>query len=140
MDSVSKQLLSSLRARPFHELDEDDKETLELLEKEEAEYLAHPATPEDAAKVGEGLKRRTKALPPCPRCGSEKMSRRLTSMKLICRCVDCGNRYTAPVPGPVSPVHPPVMGPFAPSGGRVPEKPTGQGYFRNPKKTRKPDA
>ena len=140
MDDVSQKLLDSLRARPFHDLDEDEQATLELLEQEEAEYLANPATPEDAAKVGDKRKSRTKALPSCPKCGSEKMDRRRTYAKFICVCKDCGNRYTAAMPAPAGPLPPPSVGPYAPAGGVTPERPTGQSYFRNPKKTRKPDA
>lgn len=139
MDETSQKLLASLRAKPLHALDEEDRATLELLEEEEAKYLARPATPEDAGRIGEGRRRGSKALPPCPKCGSAKLDRRRTFNKFICKCMDCGNRYTAAVPAPAGPLPPPTVGPFAPAGGVVPEKPAGQGYFRNPKKTRKPD-
>jgi hypothetical protein len=143
MDEMSRKLLNSLRAKRPMDLDDDERETMLLLEEQERKSQGKKATVEEALRAGEG--RAARKPRECPKCGSKNYSGRSTQFKVAHRCKDCGNKWDAP-PIPAYPAGPrnhprqpllPTAGPFTkPSGGEEKIQPSGRGYFRNPKKVR----
>tara|TARA_Y100000310_G_scaffold193048_1_gene193009 strand:+ start:888 stop:1301 length:414 start_codon:yes stop_codon:yes gene_type:complete len=135
MDEVTRQLLERLRSRPYHELDENERDALEALSKEENDYLSQPATPEDAIKTGDRASQQAAAsrLPGCPKCGSNLIDRQRTYAKLVSTCTQCGRRWDGGLPvAPAATL--PTKGPFSKPSGASAEPPLARNYFRNPKK------
>jgi hypothetical protein len=139
MDEVTQQLLERLRAKPYHELDENEREALDALAKEESNYLSEPATPDDAIKTGDRAGQQLQQLSKmacCPKCGSDLIDRQRTYAKLTSTCTQCRFRWDGGLPV-APPATLPTKGPFARPGGSAVEPPLERTYYRNPKKVKR---